>query len=168
MQGCVRGSSPSLPAALGSLRTCAQGAAAAIVGPLGSSLARVRISLPSGPWANRCVSLFSVGSCSDGAESGESRGGGDVGDGGDAGASGDDGSGNNGSCGSSSRKGSDIDGDVKNCGCGDHGDGGNINGGDSGGNVGPIDNRGDGRSSDDENGSGGGRGVSKVVVVIAV
>ncbi|KAJ1206478.1 hypothetical protein NDU88_001883 [Pleurodeles waltl] len=58
MQGCVRGSSPSPPAALGSLRTCAQGAAAIIVGPLGSSLARVRISLPSGPWANGCVSLF--------------------------------------------------------------------------------------------------------------
>ncbi|KAJ1116516.1 hypothetical protein NDU88_004726 [Pleurodeles waltl] len=49
MQGCVRGSSPSPPAVLGSLRTCAQGAAAALVGPLGSSLAHVRISLPSGP-----------------------------------------------------------------------------------------------------------------------
>ncbi|KAJ1200759.1 hypothetical protein NDU88_004580 [Pleurodeles waltl] len=58
MRGCVRGSSPSPPAALGSLRTCAQGAATAIVGPLGSSLARVLISLPSGPWANRCVGLF--------------------------------------------------------------------------------------------------------------
>ncbi|KAJ1178422.1 hypothetical protein NDU88_003668 [Pleurodeles waltl] len=49
MRGCIRGSSPSLPAALGSLRTCAQGAAAAIVGLLGSSLVRVRVSLPSGP-----------------------------------------------------------------------------------------------------------------------
>ncbi|KAJ1109274.1 hypothetical protein NDU88_006637 [Pleurodeles waltl] len=55
MRGCVRGSSPSSPAALGSLHTCAQGAAADIVGPLSSSLVRVRISLPSGPWANRCV-----------------------------------------------------------------------------------------------------------------
>ncbi|KAJ1116768.1 hypothetical protein NDU88_004974 [Pleurodeles waltl] len=38
MQGCLRGSSPSPPAVLGSLRTCAQGAAAAIAGLLGSSL----------------------------------------------------------------------------------------------------------------------------------
>ncbi|KAJ1142302.1 hypothetical protein NDU88_008629 [Pleurodeles waltl] len=58
MRGCIRGSSPSPPAALGSLRTCAQGAAAAIVGPLGSSLVRVRVSLPSGPQASCCVSLF--------------------------------------------------------------------------------------------------------------
>ncbi|KAJ1171697.1 hypothetical protein NDU88_003555 [Pleurodeles waltl] len=49
MQGCVQGSTPSPPAALGLLRTCVQGAAAAIVGPLGSLLARVRICLPSGP-----------------------------------------------------------------------------------------------------------------------
>ncbi|KAJ1124248.1 hypothetical protein NDU88_002709 [Pleurodeles waltl] len=49
MRGCIRGSSPSPPAVLGSLRTCAQGAAAAIVGPLGSSLVCVRVSLPSGP-----------------------------------------------------------------------------------------------------------------------
>ncbi|KAJ1095670.1 hypothetical protein NDU88_000829 [Pleurodeles waltl] len=55
MRGCVRGSSPSPPAVLGSLRNCAQGAAAGIVGPLGSSLERIRISLPSGPWVNRCV-----------------------------------------------------------------------------------------------------------------
>ncbi|KAJ1199136.1 hypothetical protein NDU88_002974 [Pleurodeles waltl] len=55
MRGCVRGSSPSTPAVLGLLRTCAQGAATAIVGLLRSSLARVCISLPSGPWANRCV-----------------------------------------------------------------------------------------------------------------
>ncbi|KAJ1186363.1 hypothetical protein NDU88_003145 [Pleurodeles waltl] len=54
MRGCVRGSSPSPPAALGSLRTCGT----ALVGPLGSSLGHVRISLPSGPWANRCVGLF--------------------------------------------------------------------------------------------------------------
>ncbi|KAJ1115480.1 hypothetical protein NDU88_003704 [Pleurodeles waltl] len=58
MRGCIRGSSPSPPAALGSLRTCAQGAAAAIVGPLGSSLVRVPVSLPSGPRASHCVSLF--------------------------------------------------------------------------------------------------------------
>ncbi|KAJ1092111.1 hypothetical protein NDU88_005223 [Pleurodeles waltl] len=58
MRGCICGSSPSLPAALGSLRTCVQGAAAAIVGPLGSSLVRVRVSLPSGPRTSRCVSLF--------------------------------------------------------------------------------------------------------------
>ncbi|KAJ1186785.1 hypothetical protein NDU88_003566 [Pleurodeles waltl] len=58
MQGCIRGSSPSPPAALGSLRTCAQGAAAAIVGSLGSTLERVRVSLPSRPRASRCVSLF--------------------------------------------------------------------------------------------------------------
>ncbi|KAJ1183224.1 hypothetical protein NDU88_000049 [Pleurodeles waltl] len=38
MRGCIRGSSPSPPAALGSLRTCTQGAAAAIAGLLGSSL----------------------------------------------------------------------------------------------------------------------------------
>ncbi|KAJ1157913.1 hypothetical protein NDU88_010610 [Pleurodeles waltl] len=49
MRGCIRGSSPSPPAALGSLRTSAQGAAAAIVGPLSSSLVRVRVSLPTGP-----------------------------------------------------------------------------------------------------------------------
>ncbi|KAJ1201879.1 hypothetical protein NDU88_005683 [Pleurodeles waltl] len=55
MRGCIRGSSPSPPAALGSLHTCAQGAAAAIVGPLGSSLVRVRVSLPSGARASRCV-----------------------------------------------------------------------------------------------------------------
>ncbi|KAJ1097681.1 hypothetical protein NDU88_002798 [Pleurodeles waltl] len=58
MRGCVRGSSPSPPAALGSLRTCVQGAAAAIVGSFGSSLVRVRVSLPSGLWSSRCVRLF--------------------------------------------------------------------------------------------------------------
>ncbi|KAJ1157914.1 hypothetical protein NDU88_010611 [Pleurodeles waltl] len=57
MRWCIRGSSPSPPAALGSLRTCTQGAAAAIVGPLGSSLVRVRVFLPSGPRASRCVDL---------------------------------------------------------------------------------------------------------------
>ncbi|KAJ1098085.1 hypothetical protein NDU88_003201 [Pleurodeles waltl] len=44
MRGCIRGSSPSPTVALGSLRTCAQGAAAAIAGLLGSSLgARPRL-----------------------------------------------------------------------------------------------------------------------------
>ncbi|KAJ1169341.1 hypothetical protein NDU88_001234 [Pleurodeles waltl] len=57
VRGCIRGSSPSPLAGLGSLRICAQGAAAAIVGPLGSSLVRVRVSLPSGPWASRCYTL---------------------------------------------------------------------------------------------------------------
>ncbi|KAJ1115424.1 hypothetical protein NDU88_003648 [Pleurodeles waltl] len=60
MRGCIRGSSPSPPAALVSLRTCAQGAAAAIVGPLGSSLLRVRVSLPSGPRASRCVKVIKM------------------------------------------------------------------------------------------------------------
>ncbi|KAJ1171816.1 hypothetical protein NDU88_003674 [Pleurodeles waltl] len=57
MQGCVRGSSPSPPAAPGSLLTCVQGAAAAIVGPLGSSLVRICISLPSGPWRTAACAL---------------------------------------------------------------------------------------------------------------
>ncbi|KAJ1116767.1 hypothetical protein NDU88_004973 [Pleurodeles waltl] len=50
MRGFIRGSSPSPPAELGSLRTCAQGASAAIAGVLGSSLgARPRLVTVGAP-----------------------------------------------------------------------------------------------------------------------
>ncbi|KAJ1181006.1 hypothetical protein NDU88_006217 [Pleurodeles waltl] len=66
MRGCVRGSSPSPPAALGSLRTCAQGAAAAIVGPLGSSLVACprlfTIRAPDEP-LRQFVQIFRVSGC---------------------------------------------------------------------------------------------------------
>ncbi|KAJ1082442.1 hypothetical protein NDU88_002610 [Pleurodeles waltl] len=38
LRGCIRSAPPSPPAALVSLRTCAQGTAAATAGPLGSAL----------------------------------------------------------------------------------------------------------------------------------
>ncbi|KAJ1123958.1 hypothetical protein NDU88_002425 [Pleurodeles waltl] len=44
MQGCIRSSPPSPPTALASLRTCAQGTAAATARPFGSALgARPRL-----------------------------------------------------------------------------------------------------------------------------